>query len=121
MPARWYTNFHDGRDNEEDDMSKYCENESCPIESFSPRKLVIWSILISGLIVIPKMIDEVTVAIGMSQWSMHAIGGIVVWTIVWVVSAAMVVHERTNSFMTLLLSSLGAPGLVVGLFTLFAR
>lgn len=56
-----------------------------------------------------------------SDFRLTIVASVVTWLIVWFGSIAMVAHEKTDHFLTLLLSSLGAPAFLLGLMNLFAR
>ena len=98
----------------------FCGNEDCSGTVFSKRKMIGYSIPFSALILIPQVVQEIG-KIPESDFRLTIVASVVTWLIVWFGSIAMVAHEKTDHFLTLLLSSLGAPAFLLGLMNLFAR
>ena len=100
--------------------TRFCGNVDCSGDVFSKRKMIGYSIPFSGLILIPQVVQDIR-TLSTTNLDLELGASVIVLLIVWFASVAMVAHEKTNHFLTLVLSSLGAPAFLLGLMNLFSR
>lgn len=89
----------------------------CQLKFYSPAKCLLWGGIASFSVILPQVFDQFEAA---NLTDLQKIRNLSGWVIVWIMTLALVAHERLNNIFILLVHSFGVPGTIVGLGSILA-